>query len=266
MNITKKLITPSIAKGLLESNTKNRGINELVVSRYANDILKGNWKEDTGEAIKISKMNIILDGQHRLCAIVKANKPIYLHVIEDLDDSVFDVLDTGKPRSAVDVFKIQGIKQDKTIPSIIVRYKSLKKGRMKTDTRKEHFTNSELLDIYNEQQSYWQNVAKKSLIWYKSFAKILAPSLLGGFYSFFYDISTSHADEFMNQLATGNDIKSSSIKLLRAKLMNDKLSSKKMPIELRGAIIIKAWNFYRKNENPKLLKWDSSTEPFPKAI
>ena len=74
MNITKKLITPSIAKGLLESNTKNRGINELVVSRYANDILKGNWKEDTGEAIKISKMNIILDGQHRLCAIVKANQ------------------------------------------------------------------------------------------------------------------------------------------------------------------------------------------------
>jgi hypothetical protein len=90
--------------------------------------------------------------------------------------------------------------------------------------------------------------------------------LLGGFYSFFYDISINHAEEFMNQLATGNDIKSSSIKLLRAKLMNDKLSSKKMPIELRGAIIIKAWNFYRKNENPKLLKWDSSTEPFPKAI
>jgi len=67
MNITKKLITPSIAKDLLESNTKNRTINELVVSRYVSDILKGNWKEDTGEAIKISKMNVILDGPSRYC-------------------------------------------------------------------------------------------------------------------------------------------------------------------------------------------------------
>ena len=150
MNIAKKLVTPSYAKQLLESNTKNRSVNDIIVNRYAKDITEGNWKEDTGEAIKISKTNVILDGQHRLYAIVKANTSAYLHVITDLDDSVFDVLDTGKPRSAVDVFKIQGIKQENTIPSIIVRYKTLKRGRMKADSRMDNFTNSEILDFYNE--------------------------------------------------------------------------------------------------------------------
>jgi len=266
MNIAKKLITPSYAKQLLESNTKNRSVNEIIVNRYAKDIMEGNWKEDTGEAIKISKTNVVLDGQHRLYAIVKANTSAYLHIITDLDDSVFDVLDTGKPRSAVDVFKIQGIKHENTIPSIIIRYKTLKKGRVKADSRMDNFTNSEILDFYNESEFFWQNVAKKSILWYKQFAKIVSPSSFGGFYALFNDISPAHAEEFMNQLATGNDIKCTSIKLLRTKLMNDKLATKKMPMELRGAIMIKAWNFYRKNENPKLLKWDSATEPFPKAI
>ena len=141
MNIAKKLITPSYAKQLLESNTKNRSVNEIIVNRYAKDIMEGNWKEDTGEAIKISKTNVVLDGQHRLYAIVKANTSAYLHIITDLDDSVFDVLDTGKPRSAVDVFKIQGIKHENTIPSIIIRYKTLKKGRVKADSRMDNFTN-----------------------------------------------------------------------------------------------------------------------------
>jgi hypothetical protein len=70
----------------------------------------------------------------------------------------------------------------------------------------------------------------------------------------------------MNQLATGNDVTNISISLLRTKLMNDKVSMKKMPQELRLALIIKSWNFYRKNERPKILKWDSTNEKFPIAI
>jgi hypothetical protein len=77
-----------------------------VVNRYAQDILAGRWKEDTGEVIKVSKSGIVLDGQHRLYAIVKANTPIFLHIAYGIDDSVSDVLDTGSVRSASDVFKL----------------------------------------------------------------------------------------------------------------------------------------------------------------
>lgn len=266
MNITKKLITPSYAKELLEANTKNRNLSPALVYRYSKDIANGCWKEDTAEAIKISKTNVVLDGQHRLHAIIKANKPTYMHVVVDLEDSIFDVLDTGKSRSVNDAFKIDGIKQSNNIPSIILKYRLLKKGKVKSDGRKDTTTNAEILEFYKQKESYWQNIGKKSISWYAQFAKILSPSMIGGFYSFLSDISQKDAEDFMNQLATGNDVKSNSINLLRAKLMTDKIAPKKMPIELRSALIIKAWNFYRKNENPKLLKWDASVEPFPKAI
>ena len=41
--------------------------------------------------IKISKSGTILDGQHRLMAIIKANKGIWLHLATELDESIFDV-------------------------------------------------------------------------------------------------------------------------------------------------------------------------------
>lgn len=267
MNVKKVLVTPSYAKELLESNTKNRKVSDTKVVQYANDILNGKWKEDTWELVKISKTNVIMDGQHRLLAIIKANKPLYLQIVTDLEDSVFDVLDTGKSRSAVDCFKIEGVKNENLIPSTIIRYKSLSKGRVNADGRGNSYTNAQLLALYNEKPNFWQNVAKKSKYWYSHIGKIIPPSYIGGFYALFCDISNQQtADEFMNQLSTGNDIKNNAITLMRTKLMNDRMSIKKMPTELKGALMIKTWNFFRTKQNPKLLKWNSETEEFPKAI
>ena len=106
LEFKKELITPSRAKELLEANINNRRVKNEVVNRYAQDILAGRWKEDTGEVIKISKSGIVLDGQHRLYAIVKSNTPIFLHIAYGVDDSVSDVLDTGSVRSATDVFRL----------------------------------------------------------------------------------------------------------------------------------------------------------------
>jgi hypothetical protein len=114
MEIQKKLITPARASELLQSNVKNRTPKNPVVSKYARDMANGKWKNDTFELIKISRSGVILDGQHRLMAVVKANIPIYFHVVEGVDDSVFDVLDTGSNRNASDVFKINNITPTRT--------------------------------------------------------------------------------------------------------------------------------------------------------
>ena len=53
LEFKKELITPSRAKELLEANINNRRVKIEVVNRYAQDILAGRWKYDTGEVIKI---------------------------------------------------------------------------------------------------------------------------------------------------------------------------------------------------------------------
>lgn len=271
MEIKKQLVTPSLAKQMLEANIKNRRVKLPVLLRYTQEMNAGRWKEDTGETIKISKTGIVLDGQHRLLAVVKSNKPINFHIVYDLDDSVFDVLDTGSVRNASDVFLIEKIKNDNVLPSMITTYEILKKSVVKvfdgqSVTKQYRPTNAELKELYYLRESFWQTVANQATNWYMAFAKILPPSTIGGFYAFFYDINEKDAYDFIHQLCTGKDIKNNSIALLRTKLMQDKIDQKKIQPSIKQAYIIKTWNYFRQNQEFKILKFDTIKEEFPKAI
>lgn len=266
MEFKKLLVTPSIAKQYLESNVNNRNVKNRNVLQYANDMVSGRWKSDTGETIKISKEGVILDGQHRLLAVVKANVPIYFHFVFNVDESVFDVLDTGSKRNAHDVFKIKGIKMDNMLPSIIRFYNMLNDGKKYNPDKKGVSTNSALLNQYLQDEEFWYKVACKSHTWYTAFAKILPPSFIGGFYAYFIDKNRNRAYDFMNQLCTGINVENESINMLRNKLMQDKMSTKKVPINTRVAFVIKTWNAYIKSTQIRCLKYDPIKESFPEAI
>jgi hypothetical protein len=266
MEIKKLLLTPTIAKQYLESNVNNRNVKNRLVTQYANDMINGRWKIDTGETIKISKSGTILDGQHRLLAVIKANLPVYFHIVTDLEESVFDVLDTGSKRNASDVFKIKGAKMDNTLPSIISFYNMLHHGRKYNRDKKGDSTNSALLEQYLKDEQFWYKLGLRTMSWYDAFAKILPPSFIGGFYAYLIDKNEIKAYEFMNQLCTGINIQNDTIYMLRNKLMQDKMSIRKMDVNVRVALVIKTWNSYIKNQNIKILKFDHIREEFPEAI
>jgi hypothetical protein len=264
MEIQKMLITPTMAKKLLEKNISNRRLKQKTVEKYTKDMQLGIWKEDTGELIKISISGYLLDGQHRLYAIVKSNISQKMHVGTDLPDEVFKVIDTGSSRNSADIFHIDGIANSNTIPSIIYTYKRFIGGY--TGGNSERESSAIVLNSYYERPDFYQNVAKKTLSWYKAFSRILTPAIIGGFYCYFQSINEALAEDFFNQLCYGNGNICKPIALLRKKLVEDRLSTKKLSIATKNAFIIKAWNYYRKNEVVKILKFDFDNEKFPKAI
>lgn len=268
MKYERKLITPAIATQMLQANTKNRNVRRAVVLRYYNDMVSDKWKEDTGEPIKISKTNTLLDGQHRLIALIKANKSFYFLVITDLEDEIFDVLDTGSIRSAGDVFNINGIKNANSLPAMIQHYESLKNGKSSSKTHINlRLTNAELLSAVGDRLEYWQTTFKKSMVWYNDFSHILSPQIIGGTYSYFYDINATDAADFFDQLCTGTSIENETINNLRNRLIADKIANvKKMPQSVKVALIIKTWNFYRSKVTAKVLKYAADAEKFPTAI
>lgn len=262
----KMLVTPTLAKQMLEANTSNRRLRENVVMQYANDMISDRWKENTAEMIKVSETGVILDGQHRLHGVIKANKPIYFYIATNLPDEVFDVLDTGSRRNASDVFMVQGIKNQNLIPSMISMYNLLVLGKRYGIGKHDKATNAMLLEQYYKEETFWQNVARQSGNWYMAFAKILPTSYIGGFYAYFHKLNNEKAEEFFKQLTTGIDVENNTILLLRNKLMQDKMSPRKMPQTLKMALIIKTWNYYIKGQEPKLLKYDTVNEEFPVAL
>jgi len=94
------LVTPEMAEAWLQSNNSNRHMRHRVVERYARQMREGRWRF-THQGIAFSAKRLI-DGQHRLAAIVASGSPQWLSVFVGQDDNVFGVLDHGTNRTLRD--------------------------------------------------------------------------------------------------------------------------------------------------------------------
>lgn len=97
-------ITPDVAREMLAKNTSNRSIKKSAVVRYATIMKSGNWTLSP-DGIVFSKDRLI-QGQHRLHAVIFADVPINFIVWTNVGDDVFSVLDRGVTRSASDALGI----------------------------------------------------------------------------------------------------------------------------------------------------------------
>jgi hypothetical protein len=101
-------ITPVRAQAILENcNDHNRGCEDRRIGMYAREMRAGHWMF-TGEAIKVARDGTLLDGQHRLWALLEAGITLPLLVITGLDPRAQEVMDQGMPRRLNDALQIRG--------------------------------------------------------------------------------------------------------------------------------------------------------------
>lgn len=122
MEITSKvmLVTPEMATKWLANTIGNRHINKERVKTYVNDIKNG-WALN-GQPIIISDKNHLMDGHHRLTAIVEAKTPARFVVTYGVKEETMATIDIGMRRSNSNVFAIAGIKNYAPISSIVNRF------------------------------------------------------------------------------------------------------------------------------------------------
>lgn len=111
-------ITPKKAGELLRANTTNRPLSKSVVKTFAEAMKRGEWMV-THQGIAFDASGVLIDGQHRLAAIVEAGLPVELTVFTDVEEGTFDVLDTGKRRNAADVLAIEGEKSSTMLAAMV---------------------------------------------------------------------------------------------------------------------------------------------------
>lgn len=98
-------ITPEMALDMLCKNSANRKIRQSRVKYYAEQMRAGNWHL-TGQGITFAKDGTLLDGQHRLHAIVECEIPQEMLVIYDADK--VSTYDCGLKRSIADQLQLAG--------------------------------------------------------------------------------------------------------------------------------------------------------------
>ncbi len=106
-------ITPSLAAAWLKNNFRNRPMKEDVITAYARDMIRGVW-QPTHQGVAFNDLDQLIDGQHRLAAIVKSRRTIRMMVtfglpskINGHEMTVMDCVDRGCTRTVADQLKIQ---------------------------------------------------------------------------------------------------------------------------------------------------------------
>jgi hypothetical protein len=102
-------VTPQKAAEYLERNTANRPLSKRTMRDFAAAMRRGEWQV-THQGIAFDTDGALVDGQHRLAAVIEADLPVEMTVFTDVPAGAFDVLDTGKRRNAADVLAIEGEK------------------------------------------------------------------------------------------------------------------------------------------------------------
>lgn len=126
-----ELVTPSTAAAWLRSNENNRRRDDSRVALYLRSMQRGEWRAYLGDPIRFANHNgteILIDGQHRLTAVVEYGHPIEFRVIRGLsvDDRRF--IDQGKARTGSDIARWAGIPNATNAMSVARRVMAWDRG------------------------------------------------------------------------------------------------------------------------------------------
>ena len=96
------ILTPADAKRIWDKHSslldfRNRGIDKNNVYRFGAIINKGCWIPGMG-TVEISPRGAIVDGQHRILAIMRSGCPVRVTITFEADERILPFLDTGGKR------------------------------------------------------------------------------------------------------------------------------------------------------------------------
>lgn len=257
-------ITPDMARGWLEMNVSNRPVREMTIRKYVEAMKGGQW-ELNGETIKFSADGVLLDGQHRLRAIVQSGVSVPSYVVHGLPARVFDTIDTGANRSIGDLLALQGEVSNNVLGvALRLQYVHDELGSIRElhSNLAKLVNNRDLLETLERHPGVTASIAFVGGV--PALKKLLSPATAAFLHYQFARLQPHHADAFFVKLARATDLGvDHPILTLRSRLEGMSKSTYAERTEA-VAITIKAWNAYRQQRPARSLRW-SKVEDFPVA-
>ena len=243
------MLTPQLAKRLLKSikdrpdiEKKQRRVTESN-SNLISHVIKNGYFRFNGESIIVSDKGYIMDGQHRLLAVIKTGIAIPVLIVYGIDEDAMDTIDQNKKRTPSDIFNINGY--DTTISSVapsVARYDIHILGgsavAFSAGGRSNAVSSHELVSHYEANEGL-----KNGVDWAIRNACQGAPYTKPIIAYMHY--ATCHLNgastEFLSGLLTGAGLANDDPRLyIRTRIMKELTGTKKTPIHFKAAWLIRA--------------------------
>ncbi len=257
-------ITPEQAAALLESRPANRKIRQSRVQALARLIEDGRWQIN-GQPIILNERGELLDGQHRLSAIVAANTPVICAVAYGLPDSAMQTIDTGNSRSGADVLRMErGVGNPNVVAATLALiYQWQREGPVSDIGVSIGARPQELLEILDDNPEVLDYVAIASRLVPQS---LISPSVTAFCLWLFSTDDPAKAENFIASLGNGIDLEADNpIYHLREFFLNCRSKKAQVRRSTYITMIFKAWNLWRLGKPCKQLRLGKE-EAFPVPV
>ena len=258
-------ITPHEAKEWLDTkNSKNRPISENSVAKYAQEMKEGRWKLN-GQAIIFNQSGQLANGQHRLLACVRANKPFETLVTWGMADDAFDTIDDCNTRSLADVLHIKGEASAGLLSAGLRFLWIYAKGEIeRRDLRRGQVATKPLLEAtLDKHRKITGSVKFYAMLKARPGGLLIPAGMAIGLHYLCSLVDEKKADEFFTRFQSGFDLSEGDpIALLRARLIaGQKEASVRLTPAAMYFYMVTTWNAFASDTYLKRLMYNSDAVP-----
>lgn len=250
-----EFVTPEMAERYLAGNSKNRPLSRHIVEKYAGAMRRGEWMAN-GEPIIFGKHGNLIDGQHRLEAIILSRVPVTLAIVTGVDDEAFKTINCGHKRQIGHMFAAAGEKNATLLAgalSMLWRYRfssNLVKGKDTVLTTQQAFN---LRDAHPRMRD---SVSFVSCL--RTAIKLIRPSMSCALHyeaSFGTSQRPDLAATFFATLEKGvYSGDGDPVRFLRERLISNSMAKAKLTQDYIMALSVKAWNYHAIGANIRNLR------------
>ena len=255
-------VNPDIAAEYLEKNTMNRNISQITVKRYALAMLAGEWQQN-GQTITIAEDGTVLDGQHRLWAVIESGVTVTFLIVYNVSKDAIATIDSGITRTFRHVLQIKGSKHASTAASLtkLAWIYDHFDAQMSDSSAKIVVRNPVLEEYYDENSALIEQAATIADTGCHHFTR----SHMAFCIYLFLRKNPGRAETFAGMLKTGQNLYTGHpIMTLRTKLIDNLMSKHKLTVRETAAFYIKAWNAFLKGKDVSVFRWNN-TEKLPEV-
>lgn len=293
-------VTPEMAEQWLEMNEHNRNVRNAAVNGWAVDMSLDEWKLN-GETIKFTRSGLLIDGQHRVMAIIASGNTVQSFIAMGLDEDAQDTVDIGISRPLHDILKLRGEKNHIVVGSVtrrvylwrmrVDRAESLDRVGIEImehsiteaaqETSNLHFkrqpastsyllkgavrpTSTQLIKLLDSKEGPAIRAAAAEGTHARKSLRMSA-AVMGLCYYLFARLDADDAKEFFYQVVEGDSITKGDPAFALRRVLGD-MTGRYTREEVATALWIKAWNYWQEGVRMDVCSWRAggrSPEPFP---
>lgn len=256
-------ITPDAAAQLVGTMGRNRRSRRPRVEQYARDMKEGRWTLN-GATVVIDRDGKLLDGQHRMAAVVEAGVAVNMMVVRGVDTDAMPTIDTGMARTYSDVIGIRGAMHANVAAAIARLWWQYERDAMHLNVPSSH------AELDTVRVAHPLIDASASKVAGENLRRLIPPSPLGFVHAYVSEYDVAAADDFLQMVATGAGLaESHPVFALRRRLIDNLSNKAKVQRTEMVALVILAWNATYLQRDVRVLRWRSkgpAAEAFPRIV